>query len=127
VPPAALTADRGGWVLKRALGRVGDEVIVGALCEDEEWAAAVDGVAALRAAGERWIAQRFVGQRRVPTPFGPRLVTLGAYVLDGSFVGYFARLTSESHVSHDALCVPVFVADEEEGAGDARGTAAGGA
>ena len=35
---------------------------------------------------------------------------LGAYVLDGRFVGYFARLSEDSHVSHDALCVPVFVA-----------------
>jgi hypothetical protein len=36
-------------------------------------------------------------------------VTLGVYVLDGVFVGHFARLSSVSHVSHDALCVPVFV------------------
>jgi len=38
---------------------------------------------------------------------------LGVYLLDGRFVGYFARLTSESHVSHDALCLPVFVAAKE--------------
>jgi hypothetical protein len=27
-----------------------------------------------------------------------------------TFVGYFARVTPESHVSHGALCVPVFAA-----------------
>ena len=43
------------------------------------------------AGGERWIAQRFVCQRPVPTPWGDRLVTLGAYVEDGRFAGYFAR------------------------------------
>ena len=48
-------------------------------------------------------------QRAVRTPFGDRLVTLGVYVLEGRFVGYFARLTEESHCSHDALCVPVLV------------------
>ena len=38
--------------------------------------------------------------------------TLGAYLLDGVFAGYFARLSPESHVSHEALVVPVFVEDD---------------
>ncbi|MBL0194088.1 MAG: glutathionylspermidine synthase family protein [Myxococcales bacterium] len=110
---APLLEERSQWVLKRALGRVGDEVFVGALEPDDEWARLVGGVR--RASeqtgddGERdvWIAQRFLRQRPVSTPWGPRLVTLGAYVLDGEFQGYFARLTEESHTSHDALVVPV--------------------
>jgi hypothetical protein len=44
-----------------------------------------------------------------PTPWGPRCLTLGVYLLDGAFVGYLARLTAVSHCSHDALVVPVFV------------------
>jgi hypothetical protein len=104
-----LTRERVRWVLKRDYGRVGDEVIVGELEDDASWASLVDEVLALRAHGERWIAQRRVAQRAVPTPWGPRLVTLGAYLCDGRFVGYFARLSEKSHVSHDALCVPVFV------------------
>jgi glutathionylspermidine synthase len=107
-PRAALLADRAGWVLKRALGRVGDEVFVGTLWSVEDWAAIVERVMLLREAGDPWIAQRFIEQSPIATPWGPRLVTLGAYVLDGTFVGYFARLTTESHVSHDALAVPVF-------------------
>ena len=109
VPRAVLLADRAGWVVKRALGRVGDEVYVGTLCEPLEWVSLVDDALAKRAAGESWIAQRFIRQRTLPTPWGPRYVTLGAYVLDGQFAGYFARVTPESHVSHDALVVPVFV------------------
>ena len=105
-----LLADRGGWVVKRALGRVGDEVFVGAVCDtDSEWTSLVDAALKRRALGEPWIAQRFIRQRQVPTPWGPRYVTLGAYVMDGNFCGYFARVTRESHVSHDALVVPVFV------------------
>jgi hypothetical protein len=105
-----LLGDRLGWVVKRALGRVGDEVFVGAVCDDDaEWTKLVDGALAKRAGGEPWIAQRFVRQSPVPTPWGPRFVTLGAYVMDGAFCGYFARVTPESHVSHDALVVPVFV------------------
>ena len=123
-----LIGEREQWVLKRALGRVGDQVFVGILTSQAYWKGLVEELGALclapggppgsapparsgPAAREAWIAQRLVRQRPIPTPFGERFVTLGAYVLEGRFVGYFARITPVSHVSHDALCVPVFVAD----------------
>ena len=109
VGPEALRAERARWVLKRAYGRVGDQVFVGALAGDDPWRVLVDDVLRLAASGESWIAQRFVPQRAIPTPWGPRYVTLGAYVIDGRFAGYFARVTPSSHVSHDAMCSPVFV------------------
>ncbi len=107
--PEMLRFARAGWVVKRAMGRVGDQVFVGALHDDEDWSAILTDALAARAAGESWLAQRFVRQRAIPTPWGPRYVTLGAYLLDGHFVGYFARITPETHVAFDALCVPVFV------------------
>jgi glutathionylspermidine synthase len=110
-----LVEGRARWVLKKAYGRVGDEVFVGPLIPPESWPSLVDGVLALQRSGESWIAQRFVRQSPIPTPWGARYVTLGAYVLDGRFVGYFARITPESHVSHDALCVPVFNLPRERG------------
>jgi len=109
VPERTLRGDRGDWVVKRGYGRVGEDVVVGALLAREEWDEALTAVLADRRAGESWIAQRFVPQRPITTPWGPRLLTLGAYLLDGAFVGYFARVTSTSHVSHDALVLPVFV------------------
>jgi glutathionylspermidine synthase len=117
VAPSRLLEDREGWVLKRALGRVGDQVFVGMLTSRDYWRGLVDELYGLAKApdAEPWIAQRLVRQRPVPTPFGDRFVTLGAYVLDGRFVGYFARITPISHVSHDALCVPVFVAGAASG------------
>jgi hypothetical protein len=117
-----LHADRAGWVVKRAFGRVGDEVFVGGLLDDDEFRAVIAEARARISAGssgaggETWIAQRFVRQRALTTPWGPRLVTLGAYVLDGRFAGYFARLTPDSHVSHDARCVPVFVRPSDDAA-----------
>ncbi|CAN5510070.1 hypothetical protein BH09MYX1_BH09MYX1_54200 [soil metagenome] len=104
-----LIRDRARWVLKRAFGRVGDEVLVGALSSDEDWGALVTDVTRDLRAGASWVAQRFVDQAPLETPWGPRYVTLGAYVLDGTFRGYFARITPDSHASHDALVVPVFV------------------
>ncbi len=115
-----LVEGRARWVLKKAYGRVGDEVFVGPLVPPESWSRLVDGVLTLQKSGESWIAQRFVHQTPIATPWGPRYVTLGAYVLDGRFVGYFARITPESHVSHDALCVPVFNLAPPSGAGSTR-------
>ena len=108
VPREALVKDRASWVVKRSMGRVGDQVFVGKLFAEDDWIPLVDGLRELRADGQVWLAQRFVKQRPVPTPWGDRYVTLGAYVQDGRFNGYFARITRDSHVSHDALCVPVF-------------------
>ncbi len=104
-----LVQNRGEWVVKRALGRVGDEVFVGPLHSKAEWAEVVRDAGARAARGETWLAQRFVHQRPVTTPYGPRFVTLGAYVQNGAFTGYFARLSEVSHATHDALVVPVFV------------------
>lgn len=109
VPRERLSSERTEWVVKRSLGRVGDQVHVGALIDEARWTLCIDEALKLRAVGESWIAQRFVRQSAVSSPWGDRFVTLGAYVLDGRFAGYFARVTPQSHVSHDALCVPVFV------------------
>jgi glutathionylspermidine synthase len=112
-----LVAEREEWVVKRAFGRVGDEVFVGLLQDPDDWISIVDELVSMREKGDSWIAQRFIRQRTVPTPWGERFVTLGAYVLDGRFVGYFTRVTAESHVSHGALCIPVFT--EASGKGKA--------
>lgn len=108
VPLGELVGNRSTWVVKRAMGRVGDQVFVGPLFGPDEWAELCVNVLAARASGERWLAQRFVPQRTVASPWGARYITLGAYLLDGVFIGYFARITPETHASHDALCVPVF-------------------
>ena len=113
VPESTLRRDRAEWVVKRAYGRVGEDVLVGTVVPADAWPLALDAALADRRAGESWIAQRFVPQRAIETPWGPRFLTLGAYVLDGSFVGYFARVTPQSHVGHDALVLPVFVQGDE--------------
>lgn len=113
VATADLLATPDRWVLKRALGRVGEEVFVGSLLSPADWERAVAMATSDVEAGEVWIVQEFVPQRRIESPYGALLVTLGVYVLNGAFVGYFARLTPESHASHSALCLPVFVQLEE--------------
>lgn len=110
--PGALVGDRAAWVVKRDLSRVGDHVLVGAEMTDASLAAALAEVREAEEDGEVWIAQRFVPQRPVPTPWGPRWLTLGVYVFDGRAAGLFARLSRDLTCSHDALVVPVFVDDD---------------
>ncbi len=148
VPRERLAAERETWVVKRDLSRVGDHVFVGALTTPEDFRDILEEVASVdtddgsasrgRAAelgggkggpasptGQVWIAQRFVPQASLATPWGPRLVTLGVYLLDGLFAGYFARLSPTSHCSHDALVLPVFVEETELApAASARGAEA---
>ncbi len=110
VAKETLARDRASWVVKRALSRVGDHVLVGAQMSDEDFAAALDDVAASEAEdSDVWIAQRFVPQASVATPWGPRWLTLGVYVMGGRACGVFARLAGDLLCSHDALVVPVFV------------------
>jgi hypothetical protein len=113
LPAGELLAAPARFVLKRALGRVGEEVFVGSLLSAADWEKAVAMATSDCESGEVWVVQEFVPQRRIESPYGPLLVTLGVYVLNGSFAGYFARLTPESHASHSALCLPVFVQLEE--------------
>jgi glutathionylspermidine synthase len=111
VPAAVLERERERWVVKRALSRVGEHVLIGASTDDHTWRRALAEIAEReRADDEVWIAQRLVDQRPVDTPWGPRWLTLGAYLLDGEFVGYFARLSPELLASHDAIVLPVLVA-----------------
>jgi hypothetical protein len=99
--------EREGWVVKRDLSRVGDHVLVGPMIE--EWRDVLDDVTELQREGDVWIAQRYVPQRSIATPWGPRLLTLGVYLLDGAFAGYYARLSEASLCTHDALVLPTFV------------------
>jgi len=114
LPEEQILAERNRWVVKRALGRVGEEVFVGTLLSDEDWLSVVQKARSEHLQREVWILQEFVPQQPVQSPYGPLLLTLGAYVLDGQFCGYFARLTPDSHASHSALCLPVFVMPKTE-------------
>jgi hypothetical protein len=114
VDTVRLADEREGWVVKRDLSRVGDHVFVGPLLSAGDFAETLAEIAFAEAGGGQvWIAQRYVPQAPIATPWGPRLVTLGVYLLDGAFAGYFARLSPTSHCSHDALVLPVFVTVDE--------------
>jgi hypothetical protein len=120
VHPQLIAAERERWVVKRDLSRVGDHVLVGSLFSDEDFGYALEEVAESEREGDVWIAQRFIPQRSLATPWGPRMLTLGVYLLDGAFAGYFARVSPTSLCDGGALVLPVFVDDSAKASVAAR-------
>lgn len=104
----AYRSDRDRWVLKAAFGRMGDAVLVGALSEDKEWTDAITH--ASRTPARFAVQQRF---EVMPMEFdGRRLFpTVGAYVVNGRFAGYYSRAAYVPMITHEAFHVATVVAD----------------
>lgn len=102
----ALGPQREGWVLKRAFGRMGDAVVMGNLATPQEWASAVQE--ASRAPAEWCLQERF---EVVTTPFqvGPLYPTLGAFLVNGRFAGYYSRAAPRPFLTHEAFHVATVV------------------
>jgi len=100
MPRERLLEEREEWVLKSDYGCEGDEVVVGAETEPEDWkdclAAALPG---------RWIAQRYF--RVSPGP-GGAVANHGVFLVAGRACGLYTRL-SEGPTDRYALSAPVFV------------------
>lgn len=97
---------RGAWVVKPALGRVGEHVGVPGVTSLAEWAEIARGV---RTHPERWLAQeRFVAEP-VATPEGPRHACLGVYVIDGRAAGVYGRLARVARIDGRSEDVAILV------------------
>jgi glutathionylspermidine synthase len=101
-----LVAEREQWVLKRAFGRMGDAVIMGSLVDERSWREA------LREAARKprdWCIQACF--RVSPLAFAEGLLypTLGAFVVNGRFAGYYSRAAARPFLTHEALHVATVV------------------
>ncbi len=109
-PRRAETRSNADWVLKPALGRVGEDL-------------ALDGVtpAPLQrriARAVRWFPRHWVAQRRfeslpVDTPLGPMHVCLGVFVIDGRAAGIYGRMARVPLIDARAYDVAVLVDPQE--------------
>jgi hypothetical protein len=97
---AGALADRELWVLKSDYGCEGAEVVMGADCSDEEWAAAL----ALARPG-RWIVQR---RFDAIADADGMVVNHGVYVVAGRAAGYFSRV-HRGATDEGALAAPTFI------------------
>jgi glutathionylspermidine synthase len=99
-------AAREAWVLKKAFGRMGDAVMVGALMRDVEWDKALRE--AYKSPGEYAMQSRFLVK---PLAFaqGTMYPTIGAYAVNGRFAGYYSRVAPRPFITNEAYYVATVV------------------
>lgn len=93
-------------VLKRAFGRMGDAVVIGALVSAGDWSRALEFAAARP--GEIAVQQRFEVQ---PLAFASGLMypTIGVYTVNGRFAGYYSRVAHSPFITHEAFHVTTVI------------------
>lgn len=94
------------WVLKGAFGRMGDTVRIGPLMPRPEWEEAVQEAFEIP---EKIVAQRRFDTAPVWSSRGMGYPTVGMYLVDGTFAGYFSRLDKGPLIDYDSWHVPTMV------------------
>jgi glutathionylspermidine synthase len=102
----ALREEREHWVLKRAFGRMGDSVVIGALVSEGEWSAAL--MEAVRAPDDFCVQERFV-VRPLAFEAGALYPAVGAFLVNGRFAGYYSRAAAQPLITHEAYHVATLV------------------
>lgn len=100
-----------GWVLKPALGRVGDGIGLAGVTSEKEWKRIRRAV---RFGGRWWAAQRRF--EAVPMAVGgePYYPCVGVYTIDGRAAGGYGRVARRPIVNHLAQDVAVLVEPRQE-------------
>jgi glutathionylspermidine synthase len=94
------------WVLKRAFGRMGDSVVIGAIVTHGAWAAAL--AEAVRTPAEFCIQERF-DVRPLSFEAGVLYPAVGAFLVNGRFAGYYSRVAPQPLITHEAFHVATLV------------------
>jgi glutathionylspermidine synthase len=92
------------WVLKPALGRVGDLIGVAGATEEREWKVIRKDV---RRAPRMWVAQRRFVAVPLETAQGNVFPCVGVYTVDGRAAGAYGRAASRPRIDHLAQDVAV--------------------
>lgn len=102
-----LLQQRDRWVLKGAFGRMGDSVVMGSLVTEKDWTDALTRAAATPR--DFCIQERFA-VRPLLFENGPLYPTIGAYIVNGRFAGYYSRAAARPLITHEAYHVATAVA-----------------
>jgi glutathionylspermidine synthase len=101
-----LRDERERWVIKRAFGRMGDSVVIGDLCTEQQWSAALAEAACTP--GEFCVQERFA-VRPLAFAEGPLYPAVGAFLVNGRFAGYYSRAAPRPLITHEAYHVATLV------------------
>jgi glutathionylspermidine synthase len=94
------------WVLKGAFGRMGDTVRIGPLMPKEKWQEAVHDAFDVP---HIVVAQQRFDTAPLWTTRGMGYATVGVYLVDGQFAGYFSRIDKGPLIDYDSWHVPTLV------------------
>jgi len=96
------------WVLKQNFGRMGDNVVMGSLVTPLIWQATL---AEVQKKPQDWIAQRRFSVAPLVLESGVVYPAVGAYLINGRFVGYYSRVAKAPFLTHQATYVPTVIDD----------------
>jgi len=92
--------DRERLVVKRQFGRIGEEVLMGVHCDDEEWA---DWLGWPASEPEEWIVQERFYNLPIDVDGETVYGCFGPYVVDGRFARLYNRFARDGFIAFNAL------------------------
>lgn len=95
-----------GWVLKPALGRVGELVGIAGTTSEKEWQVIRRSI---RWGARHWVAQRRFHPLAVPVNGKNWHICFGVYVIDGRAAGIYGRVAAQPLINHEACDAAVLV------------------
>jgi hypothetical protein len=87
-------------VVKRQFGRIGEEVLMGSHCSDEEWE---DWLGWPASEPEQWIVQERFDNLPLLVDGETIYGCFGPYVVDGRFAGLYNRFARDGFIAYNAL------------------------
>jgi len=106
--PARLP-DAADWLLKPAIGRVGDGIGLAGVTREKDLAKIEKNC---RHHPRRWVAQRKFESEPLSTPRGPAHICIGVYVINGAACGIYGRISPQPLINHLAQDVAVLLAPD---------------
>jgi len=100
------------WVLKPALGRVGERIGIRGITPDSDFRKIV---VEARRSPERWVAQKRFEILPMPTPCGEKYPCIGVFTIGGEAAGYYGRIADNPIITQDAQDVAVLIRTTAEG------------
>lgn len=97
------------WILKPALGRVGEDIAIREVITPREWKA-IARSARLRPG--QWVAQRRFESRALCATDGNRHVCIGVFTVDGRAAGFYGRISARPRIDQQAQDSPVLVTND---------------
>ncbi|TVQ40225.1 MAG: hypothetical protein EA370_03870 [Wenzhouxiangella sp.] len=103
---ARLIAEREHWVIKSAFGRMGDTVKLGIAHSPDNWATTVDRALA---DPEPYAVQARFDAAPLWFSSGLAYATIGLFLVDGQFAGYYSRVSPYPLINYDSCHVATLV------------------